>query len=228
VLWEGAWTAWGQPNCASAPPSAFGYHGQTGAYLDAESGLLKMGARYYAPCIGRFLTRDPSGYSAGGNLYAFCMGDPVNFFDPNGCDPFPYASELKDALSRARDGISQEVGRPHGPTAHALLDACNAGTKAGTAQGRFDSGKISAGELAMAYGEYGLALADAALTIVDGVKTALPCHLGGTYCFVAGTPVWVAEQDKSGQWHVRSKPIEQVKAGEYVIARNETSGVPDH
>lgn len=43
-------------------------------------------------------------------------------------------------------------------------------------------------------------------------------------CFVAGTPVWVAVQDKSGQWQSVSKPIETVKAGEYVIARNEQTG----
>ena len=41
-----------------------------------------MGARYYTPALGRFLSRDPSGFAAGTNLSAFCLGDPVNFFDP--------------------------------------------------------------------------------------------------------------------------------------------------
>ncbi len=45
-----------------------------------------MEARYYAPSLGRFLSRDPIGFAGGINLYAYCGGDPVNYRDPEGLD----------------------------------------------------------------------------------------------------------------------------------------------
>lgn len=38
--------------------------------LDAETGLLYFGRRYYAPDIGRWITPDPAGLADGPNLYA--------------------------------------------------------------------------------------------------------------------------------------------------------------
>jgi RHS repeat-associated protein len=61
----------------------------TGAPYFSEVGLYQMGARYYNPDIGRFITRD----SYRGdiyrpwtwNLYTYC--NPVNYVDPTGhCD----------------------------------------------------------------------------------------------------------------------------------------------
>ena len=51
--------------------------------LDA-TGFIYLGARYYEPVGGRFLSADPAGYAKGMNLYAFCNGDPVNNFDADG------------------------------------------------------------------------------------------------------------------------------------------------
>ena len=63
-----------------------------GAYLDTETGLYKMGERYYAPSIGRFLQPDP----LPGNImnpstwdpYAFAGCDGVNHTDPTGMFKF--------------------------------------------------------------------------------------------------------------------------------------------
>ena len=47
-----------------------------------------MQARYYDPAIGRFLSNDPVGFTAGGieyfNRYAYVANDPVNLIDPLG------------------------------------------------------------------------------------------------------------------------------------------------
>ena len=103
AVWQDSWTAWGLPNCPVAPPTPFGYKGQTGAYADSESGLLLMGCRYYAPYVGRFLSRDPSGFGAGANLYGFCMADPVNFFDASG--RFPLSNKgLWSGISSVSEG----------------------------------------------------------------------------------------------------------------------------
>lgn len=69
-------------SAASECPFLYG-----GGYRDSESGLILLGARYYSPALGRFLTRDPSGESGGENLYAYGNGDPINQTDPTGLDP---------------------------------------------------------------------------------------------------------------------------------------------
>jgi len=43
-----------------------------------------MGARYYDPKGGRFLSPDPIGYPICLDLYAYAAGDPVNYLDPDG------------------------------------------------------------------------------------------------------------------------------------------------
>jgi RHS repeat-associated protein len=48
------------------------------------TGFYNLGARYYEPTSGRFLSADPKGHRASPSLYDFCNGDGVNNFDPDG------------------------------------------------------------------------------------------------------------------------------------------------
>jgi RHS repeat-associated protein len=57
--------------------------GWRGHYIDA-TGLYYLGARYYAPDSGTFLSPDPLGHSASMDLYSYCNGDPVNQYDADG------------------------------------------------------------------------------------------------------------------------------------------------
>ena len=43
-----------------------------------------LGYRYYDPSAGRFLTRDPAGFTGGVNLYTYCSNAPVGNSDPSG------------------------------------------------------------------------------------------------------------------------------------------------
>ncbi|MFH1230489.1 MAG: RHS repeat-associated core domain-containing protein [Planctomycetota bacterium] len=61
-------------------------YGFTGRELDSETGLYYYRARYYSPGLGRFLQRDPVGYTAGINLYTYCSNNPINWVDPSGLD----------------------------------------------------------------------------------------------------------------------------------------------
>jgi RHS repeat-associated protein len=54
-----------------------------GHYID-PTGFYNLGARYYEPVSGRFLSPDPMGHASSPSLYDFCNGDPVNNFDPDG------------------------------------------------------------------------------------------------------------------------------------------------
>jgi RHS repeat-associated protein len=60
----------------------FGY---TGRELDTETGLYYYRARYYDPMLGRFISEDPVGFSAGDtNLYRYVGNNATNFTDPSG------------------------------------------------------------------------------------------------------------------------------------------------
>ena len=68
---------WGAPLGASRVGSPYLF---TGRRLDPETGLLHFRARMYSPNQGRFVSRDPSGYTDGWNLYRA-------YFVPNATDP---------------------------------------------------------------------------------------------------------------------------------------------
>lgn len=48
------------------------------------TGFFWLGARYYEPNSGRFLSADPLGHGASWSLYDYAAGDPVNGMDPDG------------------------------------------------------------------------------------------------------------------------------------------------
>jgi len=60
-----------------------------GQEYDQETGLYHMGARYYNPTIGRWISEDPAGIVGGTNLYSYAANDPIDNTDPTGsytCD----------------------------------------------------------------------------------------------------------------------------------------------
>lgn len=48
------------------------------------TGFYWLGARYYDPIAGRFISCDPFGHEASWDLYSYANGDPVNYLDPDG------------------------------------------------------------------------------------------------------------------------------------------------
>jgi RHS repeat-associated protein len=84
------WSAYGNhflaPNTAvPAGQDQIGFGGKYGYYQD-PTGLYLLGCRYYDPINARFLTRDPTGYQAGPNMYAYCEDNPITRSDPEGTD----------------------------------------------------------------------------------------------------------------------------------------------
>lgn len=43
----------------------FGFVGDAGYQQDSDSGLMLLGARYYDPSVGRFISRDPIRFAGG-------------------------------------------------------------------------------------------------------------------------------------------------------------------
>jgi RHS repeat-associated protein len=59
--------------------------GFAGGLYDADTGLVRFGARDYDPHTGRWTAKDPIGFQGGqANLYAYVMNDPINLTDPAG------------------------------------------------------------------------------------------------------------------------------------------------
>jgi len=51
-------------------------------YITDPSGMLQLGARFYWPEVGRFVSQDPIG--TGSNWYAYVEDNPVRLVDPAG------------------------------------------------------------------------------------------------------------------------------------------------
>ena len=222
VVWQGAWTPWGDTaGGLVAPPTPFAWGGRWGGYTDADTGFVQLGARLYSPATGQFMSRDPSGFGAGPNLYAYCGGDPVNFFDANGC--WPTSEEVATAEQNAANflrpvanfekGVGRTIGTAIGGPVGGLLGGgggaasmyvglVDAYGNCGTQQGLADGGKNNAGALWMARldvavqtGAAGMLIGGAVAGRLGGAASeeALALCEGGQ-CFIAGTPVQVVPQ----------------------------------
>lgn len=53
-------------------------------YFDSETGLVYYNYRYYAPSLGRWLSRDPIAELGGWNLYGMVKNNPINEWDNYG------------------------------------------------------------------------------------------------------------------------------------------------
>jgi RHS repeat-associated protein len=63
--------------------------GFAGGLYDADTGLVRFGARDYDAMTGRWSAKDPLGFTGGdSNLYLYVGGDPVNRIDPTGLKCF--------------------------------------------------------------------------------------------------------------------------------------------
>jgi RHS repeat-associated protein len=85
--------AYGIPT--STTGSTYNPFGFSGEYLDYESGLIYLRARYYDPATQQFLTRDPL-ENQSQQPYAYGAGNPLAYTDPTG--HFPFAVILIGAL----------------------------------------------------------------------------------------------------------------------------------
>ena len=73
---------WGQPQVATG--SVTNSLRYAGLPWNGSTGLTYMRARYYDPGLGRFISEDPLGLSAGINPYAYVGDSPTNGTDPSG------------------------------------------------------------------------------------------------------------------------------------------------
>jgi RHS repeat-associated protein len=93
VAQELEYDEWGRVVADSNPGwQPFGF---AGGLYDADTGLVRFGARDYDADSGRWVTRDPILFDGGqANLFLYVNGDSVNRSDPSGLDEYgPGANE---------------------------------------------------------------------------------------------------------------------------------------
>jgi RHS repeat-associated protein len=93
VVSSDLYDAYGSKLAGNPYNDPYGYNAKWGYYTDNElAGLFQTGSaplvlcgfRYYDPDNGRWLTRDPIGFTGGINLYSDVENNPVNRADPDG------------------------------------------------------------------------------------------------------------------------------------------------
>ncbi|MCP4590268.1 MAG: hypothetical protein GY842_05970 [bacterium] len=89
---------------------AWGYESGAGLWGDGASApnFLHVGARYYAPSLGRFLQRDPIGVAGGLNVYAYVENAPTNHVDPLGLF-FLEWEDISRNLKRASSALKKHA-----------------------------------------------------------------------------------------------------------------------
>ncbi len=172
-------------------PTPFGFVGKAQYQTDNDSGLMLLGHRYYDASVGRFISQDSARH--GDNWYAYCENNPLSRTDASGLS---WRSILIGALA----GIATTVvtGNP--------IAGVAVGVGVGTAVSHWGEGNgwgDSFGDgcaAGLVVGELG--------PIAVGAAGAI----GFRNCFVAGTPVMMADGS--------TKPIEQVKPGDWVLSHS--------
>ena len=87
VLWRESYRPYGE-RLANAPAASADTVWFTSRRQDPETGLVYMGARFYDPLAGRFVSPDPVGFDETNlhsfNRYAYANNNPYKYVDPDG------------------------------------------------------------------------------------------------------------------------------------------------
>jgi RHS repeat-associated protein len=150
-----------------------------GHYID-PTGFYNLGARYYEPVNGRFLSCDPMSFAAGSNLYGFCNGDCVNNFDADG----RLWSEIGSTITQTFASAGQTIQSGFAHVAGAVYGDSQAGNEVA---GQYSSQAMEnsvAGQVLNNGGSLGQA--EAATGILGVTLAAEGTLVGGTALFTTG------------------------------------------
>ena len=91
---------WGNVIADTNP--SFQPFGFAGGLYDADTKLVKFGARDYSASVARWSSKDPIGFNGGDtNLYRYVVSDPVNYFDPEGEAPYSLIVKLLKTILKS-------------------------------------------------------------------------------------------------------------------------------
>jgi len=100
------------PNTGTTFPNQFKFGGRFGL-IDEGNGLVYVRARYYAPELGRFMSKDPlTGDAKDGqslNRYIYALDNPIRLVDADGKSPWDFVKSLYGNLDK-KDTINHAIG----------------------------------------------------------------------------------------------------------------------
>jgi len=233
-----AWTA----GTGVAPTSEYGFTGAEELGNGQTTDLVYLRARYYHPGLGRFISQDPIGFAGGTNLYAYCGNDPINYTDPLGLSRVTiFGTGFEFNLQSVGDGLATSAAAL-GAALDDMLTPSPDKALASLAMGNpqiallypvlapsmphwslYDGGAYKCMDgFSASKGSWNVAII--AATMAKGLANAGMCAGraarlfpgANPVCFVAGTPVLMADGS--------SKAIENVKAGDLVLSKDEKTG----
>jgi RHS repeat-associated protein len=200
--------AWGNQRAATG--SDQGRYRFTGAELDTATGLYHMGARFYDPTIGRWLSEDPvqdKHFEPGTlNFYAYVHGNPLLYVDPDG------KAAIVPAIFAGLAALAVRLG--------SLLTSEWGGTRAGIAK-------------AVALGAAGIAAAQRELTR-RGLSWEIPSkylnpgsgrRMHDLVVRVGGRVV--AFEVKKGHVTATARILEQIKKDAGILKNTATHGIDE-
>jgi RHS repeat-associated protein len=118
--------AWGNQRAATG--SDQGRYRFTGAEMDPTTGLYHMGARFYDPTIGRWLSEDPVAPDffdpATLSFYAYTGNNPMLNIDPRGTQESNTSNNTNDEQKRAQE-ILERIARELGISLESLMSLLN-------------------------------------------------------------------------------------------------------
>ena len=140
--------------------------GFAGGLYDAETGLVRFGARDYDAAVGRWTAKDPTLFAGQqASLYAYSFNDPVNFIDVAGESPTILIGAGLGLVSGAVAGLLTGAS-PEGVLASAVAGAVTGGLLgAGVPLGLSVGEQIVSG---FANGLAGLSVGTAVNALTDG------------------------------------------------------------
>jgi RHS repeat-associated protein len=230
VLEQYAYTAYGErtienqdgfPVLETAINNDIGFQGQR---HDPVTGLIEMRNRWLRPDLGRFLSGDPLGYSAGSNRYAFVEGAPLRWTDPFGLAPREPAqssslgSELFSEVLRA--WLPAHTGpyiKQPGLTGNAYLDFIRRQDAATAQQWRNAAGEIQKFEVMQAVGGMPMASSPARVAAPMLRPAMAAAEEGAETGARALAPVIEAEAG-GAKWLLRDAFGSAIPKGDYVPA----------
>jgi RHS repeat-associated protein len=90
VIWKESYRPYGE-RLTNAPESSENDVWFTSRRQEADTGLVYMGARYYDPTTGRFISTDPKTFDEKNvhsfNRYIYANNNPYRYTDPDGREP---------------------------------------------------------------------------------------------------------------------------------------------
>ena len=98
VLFEARYDAWGNRTVLIGDEDSVPF-GFAGGMVDADTGLVRFGARDYDPVTGRWTGKESLRFEKGRNFFVYTSDDPVNMIDITGKAPTkPYPGQMAACL----------------------------------------------------------------------------------------------------------------------------------